>query len=253
MAPPSARNGPLSLSLPHIKGAGATHQPPAQPENRGVQCHTRASKSAGPSTASRRRRSGWRGRSGKIAVLPDLLPWPDDPAGAVAEWSRDKLLVPAGHPLAGSPLVLPDFGVEFLRDVFSHRESLMCIARKNAKSAIVAVLLLAHLVGPLRRAGWRAGVGSDQPLQGGRAGSADAEQITEASGLAGLKFYRTPAPGRVVGPCGGVDILSADRGAGHASGFDLAVIDEIGLLQESEIAGSWRACGPARRRRTAGS
>ena len=171
----------------------------------------------------------------KAVVLPDLHPWPDDPAQAVAEWSRDKLLVPAGHPLAGSPLVLPAFGVKFLRDVFSHRESLLCIARKNAKSAIVAVLLLAHLVGPLRRAGWRAGVGS---INRGKAGElvAQMEAITAASSLSGLKFYRTPAPGRVQGPCGGVDILAADRGAGHASGFDLAVIDEIGLLQERDRA-----------------
>ena len=171
----------------------------------------------------------------KAVVLPDLHPWPDDPAQAVAEWSRDKLLVPAGHPLAGSPLVLPAFGVKFLRDVFSHRESLMCIARKNAKSAIVAVLLLAHLVGPLRRAGWRAGVGSINRAKAGEM-MMQMEAITEASGLAGLKFYRTPAPGRVVGPFGSVDVLSADRGAGHASGFDIAIIDEIGLLQERDRA-----------------
>lgn len=166
-------------------------------------------------------------------ALPELHPWPDDPAGAVAAWARAQLVVPAGHPLSGRPLVLPAFGVRFLRDALSHRESLLCVARKNAKSAIIAVFLLAHLAGPLRRAGWRAGVGSINRAKAGEL-IVQMRVIAEASGLSGLEFYRTPAPGRVVGQFGSVDVLAADRGAGHASGFDLAIIDEIGLLQERD-------------------
>ena len=38
---------------------------------------------------------------------PDrIFQWPDDPAKAVAKWSRDKLVVPPGHPLEGQPLIL---------------------------------------------------------------------------------------------------------------------------------------------------
>ena len=48
---------------------------------------------------------------------------------------------------------LPAFGVAFLADVLLHREFLLCVARKNGKSAIVAVFILALLSGPLRRAG----------------------------------------------------------------------------------------------------
>ena len=54
------------------------------------------------------------------------------------------------------------------------------------------------------------------------------------SGLAHVKFPRTPAPGRIVSAFGEVDILSADRSAGAASGFDLAIVDEIGLLSEAD-------------------
>ena len=169
----------------------------------------------------------------KAVVLPELQPWPDDPAQAVATWAEAKLIVPAGHPLAGRPLVLPAFGVGFLRDVFAHRESLLCIARKNAKSAIVAVLVLAHLAGPLRRAGWRCGVGSVSKVKAGELKD-QMEAIAEASNLTGLTFFKSPAPGRVVGQFGSVDILAADRAAGHASGFDLAVVDEIGLLAERD-------------------
>ncbi len=68
------------------------------------------------------------------------------------------LKVPSGHPRARDPLALPDYGVEFIRDALTHRESFLCIGRKNAKSAIVAVYLLGQLVGPLRVPGYRAGV-----------------------------------------------------------------------------------------------
>ena len=93
--------------------------------------------------------------------------YPDDPAGAIAAWSAERLRVPPGHPLAGAPMELPGYGVEFLRDVFRPgvREGLLCLARKNAKSAVVATWLLAHLVGPLHRLGWRAGVCSVSKLK----------------------------------------------------------------------------------------
>ena len=39
-------------------------------------------------------------------------------------------------------------------------------------------------------------------------------------------------PGHILGPDGRVEVESADRGAGHASGFDLSIIDELGLLPE---------------------
>ena len=58
--------------------------------------------------------------------------------------------------------------------------------------------------------------------------------IASASGLEGLFFRRSPAPGRVESAYGGVDILSAEKSAGHSSGYDLAIIDEIGLLEERD-------------------
>ena len=58
------------------------------------------------------------------------------------------------------------------------------------------------------------------------------EQIAAASNLSGLTFRRSPR--RILSETGAVDIESADRGAGHASGFDAAVIDELGLLAERD-------------------
>ena len=162
-------------------------------------------------------------------------PWPDDPAQALAAWCRDVLKVPSGHPRAGKPLTLPDYGVAFIRDALTHRASLMCIGRKNAKSQIVASYLLARLVGPLRTAGYRAGVCSVNKEKAAELKML-MEQTAEASGLQGLRFRRSPAPGRVESATGAVDILSADKSAGHSSGFTDAIVDELGLFSERNRA-----------------
>ena len=39
-----------------------------------------------------------------------------DPVGALAEWSRKTLVVPAGHPRSGEPLELMPFAVSWLRE-----------------------------------------------------------------------------------------------------------------------------------------
>ena len=87
--------------------------------------------------------------------------FPADPAGAIAEWSKEHLVIPSESPAARSNRWrFQGFGVHFLRDVFTHRESCLLVARKNAKSSIIAILLLAYLAenGPLRCPGiqgWR--------------------------------------------------------------------------------------------------
>ena len=160
-----------------------------------------------------------------------------DPAGELARWSADVLKVPAGHKLAGQPMVLPEFAVNWLRDSLAPgvREAGLFMGRKNAKSAVIAVYLLGRLVGPLRTAGYRAGVASVDKIKAGLL-KQQMEDIATASHLTGLRFMRSPAPGRVTSATGSVDILSADKSSGHASGFDDAIVDEIGLLAERDRA-----------------
>ena len=185
-------------------------------------------------------RKSKRKRRAAKAVAADRLTapvWPSDPAAAVIEWAADSLVVPPGHPRAGQPFELPAYLADVVRDIYRPgvREVLLLIARKNAKSAAVAVVLLAHLAGPLRRLGWRAGVASVSKEKAGEL-KMQCEAIADASGLDGLRFLRSPAPGRIVSPWGTVDILSADSNSGAASGFDLAIVDEIGLLTERDRA-----------------
>ena len=196
-----------------------------------------------PNAAKERERSRRRRRDAKIEKLeaqieeltakPVLFDLDDvdltDPAQALADWSAACLVVPSGHPNAGDSLVLPDYGVSFLRDALVAKESLMSIGRKNAKSAIVSVYLLGRLVGPLRTPGYRAGVCSVNREKAAEL-YRQAEAIAAASNLEGLTFRR--APFRIIGPDGEVDILAAERTAGHSSGYDDAILDELGLLEE---------------------
>ena len=48
-------------------------------------------------------------RRGASAPAPAVIPpFPSAPAGELARWSRDVLRLPAGHPEAGEPMILPD-------------------------------------------------------------------------------------------------------------------------------------------------
>ena len=157
--------------------------------------------------------------------------FPDDPVTALTDWSRRKLKVPVGHPRAGKPMTLPAFACDFLRDGWNAHESALSCARKNAKSAICAVLGLGFLVGPLRVPGFRMAIASLSKEKANEL-RAQIEQIGMASALAELRYWKSPYPGRIESLTGSIEVLSSDRSAGHASGYDLIICDETGLFPE---------------------
>ena len=182
----------------------------------------------------RQRRYRARKRAAKaqapVVALPVALPV--DPVGDLASWAASTLRVPPGHPLAGQPMALPDFAVDFLRDGWGAHESALCIARKNAKSAVCAVLALGHLVGPLRTPGWRGAIASVSKEKAAEL-RGQVAAIIGASGLgADVRIRSSPYPGKIESATGSLEVLSSDRTAGHSSSFDLVIVDETGLLPE---------------------
>ena len=179
------------------------------------------------SATERKRAQRARDRAGRAhrldAPTPPVVAVADhaDPVGALAEWSRKTLVVPPGHPRSGEPLELLPFAVDWLRETWGAHEAALSTARKNAKSAIAAVLALGYLVGPLRRPGWRGAVAS---LDKGKASELRRQvaEIAEASHL-DVKIRRSPYPGTIESSTGSLDTLSADRTAGHASGYSLVI------------------------------
>ena len=185
--------------------------------------------------AARERKRRQRARAKAAAVVTPLPVAPvalSDPVGDLATWAAATLRVPAGHPLAGQPMALPAFAVDFLRDGWGAHESALTMGRKNAKSAVCAVLALGFLIGPLRVPGWRGAIASVSKEKAAEL-RGQVESIIRASGLAReVKIRRAPYPGKIESATGSLEVLSSDRTAGHSSSFDLVVIDETGLMPE---------------------
>ena len=106
------------------------------------------------------------------------------------------------------------------------------MGRKNAKTAVCAVLALGHLVGPLRSPGWRGAIASVSKEKAAEL-RGQVAAIIAASGLdREVTIRRSPYPGVIASSTGTLEVLSSDRTAGHSSSFDLVIVDETGLLPE---------------------
>ena len=168
--------------------------------------------------------------------IVEPLTEPDAMVDALAAWCSEYLIVPPGHPLAGGVMALPPFVDLFLRDALADgvTESLLCTARKNSKTGSIAMLVDGLLAGPLRRPGLRIGTVSISREKAGELLLTACRTIAEASNLPGIEFMRTPSPGMIRTVDGSTaEFLSSDKTAGHASGFDFVIVDELGLMSET--------------------
>ena len=73
-------------------------------------------------------------------------------AGAVIAFIEKFLLVPEGARV-GEPVRLLDFQKDIIRGIYDGdtRRAIVSFGRKNGKTSLTAMLLLAHLVGPVWR------------------------------------------------------------------------------------------------------
>ena len=146
-------------------------------------------------------------------------------------WAEKTLIVPHGI-LQGEYITIAPFQRDFVIDLFDPetQEAGLCIARKNAKSGLIAAILLSFLDGPFVQSNWRAGAVSLNAKLSGELSQMTLD-FAEASALSNITEKRSPYPGAIHGKQNArVDFLSADRGSGHASGFNLAIVDELGLM-----------------------
>ena len=144
------------------------------------------------------------------------------------------MTIPTGL-LQGQRFQLHDFQTDWLRAaLFSEavRSAYLCISRKNAKTALIAIILLCYLCGPLNAENWRAIVAScdkdkaDELLR-------QIEEIKKASDIpdSKLRIFADKATGLNGAE---VSFLSGSGNSGQAAGADLSVIDEMGLLEERD-------------------
>ena len=147
-----------------------------------------------------------------------------------------RLVVPHGLQ-AGRPPTLQPWMLEFLRGAFAPgvREGALTCGRKNGKSSLVALALLAWLAAPEalgRGQHWRGAVASET----GRLAAELRDLLSAFMTASGIKHHvrRSPAPGAIEAGDAEVTFHNATASTGLALGSDLAIVDEAGVLKEAK-------------------
>ena len=172
------------------------------------------------------------------AALLEPLPPPAalTRAGRIIAFAERYCRVPDGA-LVGQPLRLYGFQRQFIIDIYDNpnrqtRRAYLSMARKNGKTALIAVLLLAHIVGP--EAIYNASIIS---------GAMSREQAALVFELARKMIYLEPRLNRLcrivpsqkriigLGKRTEYRALSADAQTAHGQSPVLAILDEVGQVR----------------------
>src|SRR5215207_5044804 len=158
----------------------------------------------------------------------------------------ENLVVPSGKG-QGKPFLLDEFQKRFIRNVYGPREpgrrelrrvrrAILSIARKNGKTALIAALVLVHLVGPeARRNGEMVSAANDR--EQASIVFKVARQIVEIT--PGLSRYVTVVPstktlvGRRLGTV--YRAISAEAGTKHGLNPSLVVYDELAQAKKRDL------------------
>jgi phage terminase large subunit-like protein len=144
-------------------------------------------------------------------------------------------LTPEGDGV-GRPIKLAPFQKKFIRDVYDNktvtRRGYLSIARKNGKTALIAGILLAHLIGPEAKL-------NSQIISGARSREQAAQVYNYASKMIMLSAQLsqlvkiTPSSKKLTGIAKNVEYraLSADGTTAHGLSPILAILDEVGQVR----------------------
>lgn len=143
--------------------------------------------------------------------------------------------VPEGT-LLGQPVRLLDFQQQFIKDIYDNpagtSRAYLSMARKNAKTATIAMILLAHIVGP-------------EAFENSRiiSGARTRKQAAEVYNYASKMVMLSPELRKIVKPIPSQKILtglpmnveyqavSADAAGAHGGSPILAILDEVGQVK----------------------
>lgn len=156
-------------------------------------------------------------------------------AEAVCEFVERYCLVPDGAGV-GHPLVLAEFQREFIHAIYDNpagtRRAYLSIARKNGKSALIAALLLAHLVGPEAKQNAQLVSGAMSRDQAALVFNLAAKMIELSPRLSKLVRI-VPSGKRLIGLPLNTEFkaLAADGRTAHGLSPVLAILDEVGQVR----------------------
>lgn len=156
----------------------------------------------------------------------------------VIDFIHQYCLIPEGSNI-GQPIELLPFQKQFILDVYSNphgtRQGYLSIARKNGKTAIIACLLLAHLVGP-------EAIQNSQIVSGARSREQASLVFNLACKMISLsptlsKIIKIiPSSKRLIGLPMNVEYkaLAAEGKTAHGLSPALAILDEVGQVRGAQ-------------------
>ena len=144
-------------------------------------------------------------------------------------------VVPEGTGV-GQPMVLAPFQKKWIKAVYDNkavtRRAILAIARKNGKTALIASIMLAHIIGPEAVRNSQVVSGAMSRDQAALVFNLAAKMLQLNSDLDGL--YRVVTSGkRIIGMAKNVEYraLAADGTTAHGLSPKLAVLDEVGQIK----------------------
>jgi phage terminase large subunit-like protein len=148
----------------------------------------------------------------------------------------ERFCVVAEGDLIGQPLKLEPFQRDFILAVYDNphgtRKGYLSIARKNAKTATIACLLLAHIIGPEAKQNSRIISGAMSRDQAAEVYNYASKMIQLSPAL--TKLCRIiPSSKKIVGLTRNVEYqaVSADGRTAHGKSPVLAILDEVGQIR----------------------
>lgn len=136
----------------------------------------------------------------------------------------------------GQPLALADFQTEFIRGVYDNphgtRRAILSLARKNGKTATIAALLLAHLVGPEAKQNAQLVSGAMSRDQAALVFNLAAKMVQLSPELSRIVKI-IPSGKRLIGLPMNTEYraLAADGKTAHGLSPVLAILDEVGQVR----------------------
>ncbi len=152
----------------------------------------------------------------------------------IIEFIEKYCKVPEGD-LVGQPLRLAPFQKKFIRAVYDNkaitRRAYLSIARKNAKSALIACLVLVHTVGPESVQNSQIGSGARSREQASIIFDLACKMINQEPELQ-KRIRIIPSGKRLIGLEMNVEFkaLSAEGKTAHGKSLVLAILDEVGQV-----------------------
>lgn len=136
----------------------------------------------------------------------------------------------------GKPIILDEFQRRFIVEIYDNpattREAMLSIARKNGKTALIAGIMLAHLVGPEARQNSQIVSGARSREQASQVFNYASKMVQLSEELSGIVRI-VPSGKRLIGLPMNVEYraLSAEGKTAHGLSPVLAILDEVGQVR----------------------